>query len=170
MRWIGCALAALLTAAVPLPGHAERWAAPQGGFTLELPEGTGWSPMEMPPEAVKSLPPKATLVARRTEAGRAAILTVVPGVPMTELQDEVIIGFEKGLYAQNPSAKVSGARATVQGEPAYRYLGRLPNGAWTGGYVAIKDHVMYNIQAVKADGDPFLDKDLNAYLESFHWQ
>lgn len=169
MRWIGCAFALLLTAAVPLPGHAEAWTAPAGSFTLNLPEGSDWAPMDMPAAAKASLPPKATLVARRTESGRAAILTVVPDVPMTELQDEVITGFEKGLYAQNPAAKVSGARTTVQGQPAYRYLGRLPNGAWTGGYVAVKDHVMYNIQAVKADGDPFQDKDLSAYLDSFHW-
>ena len=168
MRWSACALACLLSLVIPAQVHAEHWTAPAGGMTLELPDGDDWKPMEMPAAAVASLPPNATLIVRRAEVGsRAAIVTTVPNVPSDGLSDEIITGFERGLYAGDTSKKVSGEKVTVHGVPAYRYLGRLPNGAWNGGYVLMNGSTMYNIQAVKADGDPFQDKDLNAYLDSY---
>ena len=159
---------ALLACLLALPARAERWAAPGGAFTAELPEGDGWTAVDVPPAAVASLPPGGQVVARRTADGRrAALLTVIPGGREAQLSNEAVVGFEAGLFRDKPATKLSSAREMIQGLPAYRYAARLPNGAGMVGVVTVRAGVTYHIQAIAGDGDPMADPALAAWMEGW---
>ena len=167
-RVLAALLATFLAALAASPAGAEQWTSPDGAFTVELPEGRDWTVLKVPRSVVPSLPSDAMLTGRKTTDGRKAVnVTMVPNAPEGGLSPELITGFEKGLYEDNRDGKVSGDIVTVQGQPAYRYVARLPNGAWMGGLVAVQNRVIYNVQTVDADQDPFEDGELAAFMSSY---
>lgn len=165
MRAVAVACVLLVGAA---PAWAEQWTAPGGGFTVEFPDGDGWNAVDVPANAVASLPPGAAIVARRTADGsRAAIVTTFGGAPEQDLTDEIVQGFEAGLFRDKPAKKLGSSRVMYQGKPAYHYLAEMPGGARMAGVLTMRNRVTYHLQAVRADGDPTEDKELVRFLDSY---
>ncbi len=160
-------LAALLLLAAP-PAAAERWSPPSGGASLDLPEGEGWEGVDIPASALSSLPSGGVSVARRSLDGtRAAICISYPTAGLSEVSDPFITGFDKGLMSEAGTEKVSGERTAIAGHSAYRFIVRTPGGALMAGVVAINAGSAHVAQIVKAEGDPLLDPELAAFLDSY---
>ena len=165
-RRIAALLVLLLSAAAP-PVRAETWQAPGGGYAIDLPDGAPWTVVQVPRSASPELARGGTVVGRRTADGRrAAMLIVNPGVPEGQSFEETVAGFERGMFRDSPARKLSGTRFEIEGQPAYRFLARRPDGVWMGGVLLVRERVAYAAQVMKADGDPTRDDALVGFLES----
>ena len=166
MRLRALLLSLLILAAAP-PAYAERWLAPGGKATIDLPDEDSWDPVEALRPAGLEAQPDACLIGRRTtDVSKAVMFLVLPGVPQDPPFERMIAGFEAGIFRDTPMRKVSGTRVEVQGRPAYRYLARRPDGSWMAGLVVRRDGTLYHATVVKVDDDPTLDPELARYLDS----